>query len=54
MLTDYILTVAVSISSGVEQIYSAFPALYPWRVPIALGLLAFALVFAFIPACDKV
>ena len=31
LLTDYILTVAVSISSGVAQIVSAFPALL--RVP---------------------
>src|SRR3972149_2856370 len=38
LLTDYILTVAVSISSGVAQITSAFPALYPLRVEIALGL----------------
>ncbi|HET7088093.1 MAG TPA: APC family permease [Anaerolineae bacterium] len=40
LLTDYILTVAVSISSGVAQIASAFPALYPWRVEIALGMIA--------------
>ena len=32
LLTDYILTVAVSISSGVAQITSAFPALFPYRV----------------------
>lgn len=38
LLTDYILTVAVSISSGVAQITSAFPALHPYRVEIALGL----------------
>lgn len=38
LLTDYILTVAVSISSGVAQITSAFPALYPWRVEIALAM----------------
>ena len=38
LLTDYILTVAVSISSGVAQITSAFPVLYPWRVPIALTM----------------
>jgi len=44
LLTDYILTVAVSISSGVAQITSAFPALYPWRVAIALGLIAFMAV----------
>jgi amino acid transporter len=37
LLTDYILTVAVSISSGVAQITSAFPDLYPYRVEIALA-----------------
>jgi amino acid transporter len=36
LLTDYILTVAVSISSGVAQIASAFPALLPFRVEMAL------------------
>ena len=40
LLTDYILTVAVSISSGVAQITSALPALYPFRVEIALALIA--------------
>ena len=39
LLTDYILTVAVSISSGVAQITSAFPSLYGFRVEIALGLI---------------
>ena len=38
LLTDYILTVSVSISSGVAQIASAFPAMTPYRVPIAVGL----------------
>jgi amino acid transporter len=37
LLTDYILTVAVSISSGVAQITSAFPNLYPYRVVIGVG-----------------
>ncbi|MBL8093341.1 MAG: APC family permease [Anaerolineales bacterium] len=41
LLTDYILTVAVSISSGVAQITSAFPALLEYRVEIALGFIAF-------------
>ena len=41
LLTDYILTVAVSISSGVAQITSAFPVLYDWRVPLALCLIGF-------------
>lgn len=36
LLTDYILTVAVSISAGVAQITSAFPALLPLRVELAL------------------
>ena len=38
LLTDYILTVAVSISSGVAQIVSAFPALYPYRVEISVAM----------------
>jgi len=37
LLTDYILTVAVSISSGVAQITSGIPALLPFRVEIAVG-----------------
>ncbi len=44
LLVDYILTVAVSISSGVAQITSAFPGLYAWRVPIALALVVFMTV----------
>ncbi len=38
LLTDYILTVAVSISSGVAQIVSAFPVLFAYRVEIAIAL----------------
>ncbi|MBN2550347.1 MAG: APC family permease [Anaerolineales bacterium] len=44
LLTDYILTVAVSVSSGVAQITSAFPDLYPWRVWIAVGLVGFIML----------
>lgn len=44
LLTDYILTVAVSISSGVAQVTSAFPELYPSRVLIAVGLVLFMMV----------
>jgi len=36
LLTDYILTVSVSISSGVAQLVSGFPALLPYRVIIAV------------------
>ncbi len=40
LLTDYVLTVAVSVSSGVQALYSAFPALQPVAVPlIALSIL---------------
>lgn len=41
LLTDYILTVAVSVSAGVAQITSAFPSLFPFRVEIALAFIAF-------------
>ncbi|MGQ9516567.1 MAG: APC family permease [Anaerolineae bacterium] len=41
LLTDYILTVAVSISAGIAAITSAFPSLYPWRVELAVGAIAF-------------
>ena len=44
LLTDYILTVAVSISSGVAQITSAFPNLVPYRVPIAVVLVFFIMI----------
>jgi amino acid transporter len=44
LLTDYILTVAVSISAGVAQIASAFPDLDPYRVPLAVGLVLFIMV----------
>jgi amino acid transporter len=44
LLTDYILTVAVSISSAVAQITSAFPVLYPWRVFIAVSLILFMII----------
>ncbi|HQN05355.1 MAG TPA: APC family permease [Anaerolineaceae bacterium] len=40
LLTDYILTVSVSISSGVAQVVSAFPAAFPYRVEIAILFIA--------------
>ncbi len=40
LLTDYILTVAVSVSAGVAALYSAFGWLRPYRVPIALVFIA--------------
>lgn len=44
LLTDYILTVSVSIASGVAQIASAFPALVPWRVEIAVAAIVFMML----------
>ncbi|HVN16195.1 MAG TPA: APC family permease [Anaerolineales bacterium] len=41
LLTDYVLTVAVSISSGVAQIVSAYPSLFPYRVVIAVAFVLF-------------
>ncbi|MFT3890395.1 MAG: APC family permease [Anaerolineales bacterium] len=37
LLMDYILTVAVSISSGVAQIASAFPNLAPYKIEVAVA-----------------
>lgn len=44
LLTDYILTVAVSISSGVAQLTSAFPSLYSYRVPISVAMVLFVML----------
>ncbi|MGY1826438.1 MULTISPECIES: APC family permease [unclassified Blastococcus] len=40
LLVDYVLTVAVSVSAGTDNIISAFPELNEYRVPIALALVA--------------
>lgn len=37
LLVDYVLTVAVSVASGVDNIISAIPELNPYRVEIAVG-----------------
>lgn len=44
LLTDYILTVAVSISAGVAQIVSAYPELLPYRVWIAVAAVFFIML----------
>ncbi len=44
LLIDYILTVAVSVSSGVAQIASAFPACLPYRIHLAVGLILFVML----------
>jgi amino acid transporter len=44
LLTDYILTVAVSVSAGVAQVTSAFPNLFPYRVLLSVGLVVFVML----------
>jgi amino acid transporter len=41
LLMDYVLVVSVSISSGVAQISSAYPAVYEYRVYIAVAAVMF-------------
>jgi amino acid transporter len=40
LLTDYVLTVAVSIAAGVAAITSAFPLLFPHRVALCVAFIA--------------
>jgi amino acid transporter len=44
LLTDYILTVSVSVSSGVAQIISAYPELFNYRVPISVTCVIFIMI----------
>ncbi|MGE5707430.1 MAG: APC family permease, partial [Bacteroidota bacterium] len=41
LMIDYTLTAAVSTSAGVAAVTSAFPALFPYRVDLALAALLF-------------
>jgi amino acid transporter len=44
LMTDYVLTVAVSVSSGIAQVVSAYPSLYPYRVEFAVAAVLFIMV----------
>lgn len=44
LLVDYVLTVAVSVASGVDNIISAVPALDPFRVWLAVGFVILIIV----------
>jgi amino acid transporter len=44
LLTDYVLTVAVSVSSGIAQIVSAYPSLFHYRVWLAVGAVLFIML----------
>src|SRR5262249_55144942 len=41
LLIDYVMTVAVSVSSGVDNLISAFPDLHSVRVGLAVGIVIF-------------
>jgi amino acid transporter len=44
LLIDYILTVSVSVSSGVDALTSAVTALHPYSVPLGVGFIAIIMV----------
>lgn len=44
LMIDYVLTVAVSISSGVAALVSAFPALLQWRVELAISFIIILMI----------
>lgn len=44
LMIDYVLTVAVSISSAVAALTSAFPALLTWKVEIAVALVLLLMI----------
>lgn len=44
LLVDYVLTVAVSVASGVDNIISAIPGLNPFRVEIAVGFVVLIII----------
>lgn len=47
LLMDYVLTVAVSIASGTDQIVSVFPSLIPHQVALCLVLIGFMMLMNF-------
>jgi amino acid transporter len=44
LLTDYVLTVAVSVSSGIAQVVSAYPAMFSYRVWMAVAAVLFIML----------
>ena len=44
LLVDYILTVAVSVASGVDNIISAIPELNPFRIEFAVGFVVLIVI----------
>ena len=44
LLTDYVLTVAVSVSSGIAQVVSAYPSLFFYRVVLSVMAVLFVML----------
>ncbi len=44
LLTDYVLTVAVSVSAGLAQGVSAYPSLFPYRVVMTVSAVIFIML----------
>jgi amino acid transporter len=44
LMTDYVLTVSVSVSSGIAQVVSAYPAFFNYRVWFAVGAVLFIML----------
>lgn len=44
LLIDYVLTVAVSVASGVENLASAFPSLLPHRIALAMVVILIVVI----------
>lgn len=40
LITDFVLTIAISVSAGASAVIAYFPSLAPVRLPLALGLVA--------------
>jgi amino acid transporter len=40
LIVDFVLTIAISASAAASAVIAYLPALAPWRVPLALGLIA--------------
>ncbi|GHG42636.1 hypothetical protein GCM10012320_05920 [Sinomonas cellulolyticus] len=39
LVVDFVLTIAISVSAGASAVIAYFPALAPWRLPLALALI---------------
>jgi amino acid transporter len=44
LMTDYVLTVSVSVSSGIAQVVSAYEFLFPYRVVMAVAAVVFIML----------